>query len=88
MHAVPLGAHAAAEPDERVVLHRLRQDEVPSGAEHPPDLGQDALGLLEVMQDVDAPDQGHRPVAQGEVGTVGYRGRRLVAGDRSPSRIA
>ena len=63
-HAVPLGMDPPAHPDERVVLHRLRQDEVAPGPEHPADLGQDGDGVVEVVKDVDAPDQGDGTVTE------------------------
>lgn len=60
---------------------------MPARAQDPPDLGEDALGLLEMVQDVDAPDEAEGPVGYGEVGAVGNRGRRLAAGDRGARRV-
>ncbi|HVL28280.1 MAG TPA: YfhO family protein, partial [Acidimicrobiales bacterium] len=56
-NAVPLGADAAADADDGVVLDGLGEDEVAAGAEDPPNLGQDPDGVIEVVKHVDAPHQ-------------------------------
>ena len=48
-----------------------------SGPKHPPGLGQDPIGFLEVMEHVDAPDETDAAVGHGQSGTVGDGHRRL-----------
>ncbi len=63
-HAVPLGADAPADTDDGVVLDGLGEDEVPARAEGAADLGEDPDGVVEVVEDVDAPHETERGVTE------------------------
>lgn len=80
MHPVPCGPQAAPGPDEGVVLHRFGQNEMAAGPQHPADLAQHAVGLLEVMEHVDAPHQTDAGIGKRQLGAVGDRHRRLAKG--------
>lgn len=80
MHPVPGRPQRAPHPDQGVVLDGLGQHQVAPRAQHPADLGQHLLGVLQVVQHVDAPHQAHAGVGQGQGGPVGHRHRGLGQG--------
>ena len=81
---VPRRPRPAPESHERVVLDRLGHDQVPTGTQHPLRLGQHLGGLLEVVENVDAPHQVDARGGDGEPLAVGHGSRRLASGLGGP----
>ncbi len=62
-----------------MILHRLGHDQVAAGAQDPAHLGQHRRRIGQVVQDVERPDQAHRPRPEREVFGVARRHRGLEA---------
>lgn len=78
MHSVPCRPQRPPRPDQGVVLDGLGEDQVTSGPQHPPGLGQDPIRFLEVVEHVDAPDQTDTAIGQRQAGAVGNGNGRLA----------